>query len=31
LSIVYLDQADIVRNPLVTRIVKAYEDDRKKA
>ncbi len=27
LSIVYLDQADIVRNPLVTRIVKAYEDD----
>jgi len=27
LSIVYLDQADIVRNPLVTRIVKAYEDE----
>lgn len=27
LSIVYLDQGDIVRNPLVTRIVKAYEDD----
>ncbi len=27
LSIVYLDQSDIVRNPLVTRIVKAYEDD----
>ena len=29
LSIVYLDQADIVRNPLVTRIVKAYEDETK--
>lgn len=27
LSIVYLDQADIVRNPLVTRIVKAYEGE----
>ena len=27
LSIVHLDQADIVRNPLVTRIVRAYEDD----
>ena len=27
LAIVYLDQADIVRNPLVTRIVKAYEGD----
>ena len=27
LAIVYLDQSDIVRNPLVTRIVKAYEDD----
>jgi phosphate starvation-inducible PhoH-like protein len=27
LAIVYLDQADIVRNPLVTRIVKAYEDE----
>ncbi|MBN9121951.1 MAG: PhoH family protein [Planctomycetes bacterium] len=27
LSIVYLDQADIVRNPLVTRIVKAYEEE----
>jgi phosphate starvation-inducible protein PhoH and related proteins len=27
LAIVYLDQADIVRNPLVTRIVKAYEED----
>ena len=30
LAIVHLDQADIVRNPLVTRIVKAYEEDRKK-
>jgi phosphate starvation-inducible PhoH-like protein len=28
LAIVYLDQADIVRNPLVTRIVMAYEDDQ---
>ena len=27
LSIVYLDQGDIVRNPIVTRIVKAYEED----
>lgn len=27
LAIVYLDQGDIVRNPLVTRIVKAYEGD----
>jgi phosphate starvation-inducible protein PhoH and related proteins len=27
LAIVYLDQGDIVRNPLVTRIVKAYEDE----
>jgi phosphate starvation-inducible PhoH-like protein len=27
LSIVYLDEADIVRNPLVSRIVKAYEDE----
>jgi phosphate starvation-inducible PhoH-like protein len=27
LSIVYLDQSDIVRNPIVTRIVKAYEED----
>jgi phosphate starvation-inducible PhoH-like protein len=27
LAIVYLDQADIVRNPLVTRIVKAYEEE----
>lgn len=27
LSIVYLDQSDIVRNPLVTRIVKAYEEE----
>jgi phosphate starvation-inducible protein PhoH and related proteins len=33
LSVVYLDQADIVRNPLVTRIVNAYEEDspRKKS
>ncbi len=29
LSIVYLDQSDIVRNPLVTRIVNAYEEDPK--
>jgi phosphate starvation-inducible PhoH-like protein len=27
LAIVYLDETDIVRNPLVTRIVKAYEED----
>ncbi len=27
LAIVYLDEADIVRNPLVSRIVKAYEDE----
>jgi len=27
LAIVYLDDADIVRNPLVQRIVKAYEED----
>jgi phosphate starvation-inducible PhoH-like protein len=27
LAIVHLDQSDIVRNPLVTRIVKAYEDE----
>ncbi len=27
LAIVHLDQVDIVRNPLVTRIVKAYEDE----
>jgi phosphate starvation-inducible PhoH-like protein len=27
LAIVHLDQGDIVRNPLVTRIVKAYEDE----
>lgn len=27
LAIVHLDQQDIVRNPLVTRIVKAYEED----
>jgi phosphate starvation-inducible PhoH-like protein len=27
LAIIHLDQSDIVRNPLVTRIVKAYEDE----
>jgi phosphate starvation-inducible PhoH-like protein len=27
LSIVYLDESDIVRNPLVSRIVQAYEDE----
>jgi phosphate starvation-inducible PhoH-like protein len=27
LEIIHLDQSDIVRNPLVTRIVKAYEDE----
>lgn len=27
LAIVYLDESDIVRNPLVTRIVKAYEEE----
>lgn len=27
LSIVYLDEADIVRNPIVQRIVKAYEEE----
>ena len=27
LAIVHLDQSDIVRNPLVTRIVKAYEEE----
>jgi len=26
IAIVYLDESDIVRNPLVSRIVKAYED-----
>jgi len=31
LAIVHLDQSDIVRNPLVTRIVKAYEDDTPRA
>ncbi len=31
LAIVHLDQVDIVRNPLVTRIVKAYEDDSARA
>ena len=28
LSIVYLDQGDIVRNPLVQQILRAYEDER---
>lgn len=27
LGIIYLDEADIVRNPIVQRIVKAYEED----
>jgi len=31
LSIVFLEDADIVRNPLVARIVKAYEDDNPRA
>jgi phosphate starvation-inducible PhoH-like protein len=31
LAIVYLDESDIVRNPLVSRIVKAYEDESPKA
>jgi phosphate starvation-inducible PhoH-like protein len=31
LAVVYLDQADIVRNPLVTRIVKAYEGEPRSA
>jgi phosphate starvation-inducible PhoH-like protein len=30
LAIVYLDESDIVRNPLVSRIVKAYEDETPK-
>jgi phosphate starvation-inducible PhoH-like protein len=30
LAIVYLDESDIVRNPLVSRIVKAYEDETAK-
>lgn len=30
LAIVYLDETDIVRNPLVSRIVKAYEDESPK-
>jgi phosphate starvation-inducible PhoH-like protein len=28
IAIVHLDEQDIVRNPLVMRVVKAYEDDR---
>jgi phosphate starvation-inducible PhoH-like protein len=31
LAIVHLDQVDIVRNPLVTRIVKAYEEEGHRA
>jgi phosphate starvation-inducible protein PhoH and related proteins len=31
LAIVYLDESDIVRNPLVSRIVKAYEDETPRA
>jgi len=31
LAIVYLEQSDIVRNPLVTRIVRAYEEEGHKA
>jgi phosphate starvation-inducible PhoH-like protein len=30
IAIVYLDEHDIVRHPLVQEIVKAYEDKRKK-
>jgi phosphate starvation-inducible PhoH-like protein len=30
LAIVYLGEEDIVRHPLVQRIVKAYEDDKPK-
>jgi phosphate starvation-inducible protein PhoH and related proteins len=30
IAIVHLDEHDIVRNPLVTRILRAYEDDRPK-
>ncbi len=30
ISIVHLDQSDIVRNPLVSKIVEAYEDDERK-
>src|SRR5262245_47890039 len=29
LAVVHLDQSDIVRNPLVTRIVKAYEEEHR--
>ncbi|HEX4607176.1 MAG TPA: PhoH family protein, partial [Urbifossiella sp.] len=31
LAVVYLDESDIVRNPLVSRIVKAYEDETPRA
>ncbi len=30
LAIIHLDQSDIVRNPLVTRIVKAYEEENRR-
>jgi phosphate starvation-inducible PhoH-like protein len=30
-AIIHLDQGDIVRNPLVTRIVKAYEEEDRRA
>jgi phosphate starvation-inducible PhoH-like protein len=30
LAVVHLDEADIVRNPLVQRVLKAYEEDRPK-
>jgi phosphate starvation-inducible PhoH-like protein len=30
ISVVHLDEADIVRNPLVQRIVKAYDEEEKK-
>jgi phosphate starvation-inducible PhoH-like protein len=30
IAIVYLDESDIVRNPLVQQILRAYEDDRPK-
>jgi phosphate starvation-inducible protein PhoH and related proteins len=30
LAVIHLDEADIVRNPLVQRVLKAYEEDRPK-
>jgi phosphate starvation-inducible PhoH-like protein len=30
LAVVYLDEADIVRNPLVQRVLKAYDEERPK-